>query len=858
MSDQISNSNGTAAQGPMVDFPPAGWLTNRQTAERLGIGLDTLVTPWKYRKTLKAASRTVRFPGGGRGNLYPVEVVERIVAEREAEKQAVVPAGFVDGDQAAEMLGLTRPHWNAWRSKGIIRIEHASMPGVNGLGRRKLYALADVERVRKELKAVGQLLIGVEELGPGKWLTIGEAAAVAGVAVRTWDIWSKSGRVSAGVWVKGPMGQPTQMWREDVARNARIPETGDGTWVTTEQALAILRTTKQTLPQWIREGRVPAGMPGKSNGSPAMLWRAEKLRALRAEWDARPFPPEGYVDRSGAEAALGISPGTLTLWVRHKRLDYVGELMTGPNQVSCRVYRLDLLLAARDRMKATESVEAIVPAGYVDFAGAARFLGIHPFTMNSWQRQGKVGRGKVLSVPGCGRRHVFAISDLERAKARIQADKSRPTAPEGFIELHDATAALGISPHTLYKWEQAGRLPEGRVVPIPGSNARTKIYPIADIERVRDEIRAAVANFPPPGWLTMREAAKRANVSVPVWKRWLTEGRVERWQWASRPTMARCKLFAVEDVERVVAEQGRDHDFLLEPDGRGGWRLPDGYVGRAEAAAMLGATETAFVRWQSLGWINFGRWARSPAGGGGPGRRAYDANRLAAMVAAFEARGGPRMDDADPGVARVPVFAPDGVARDALIDVADLPMVAGVRWYWAITGNDLAAAEIGCVASRLPDGRQQALRVRLLGAAPYERSRTIHLNGDRLDFRRANLLLKDASEHIHGSRKMRRTGQGQVPTSRFKGVCWKAGEGTFVANIMKDGVAHRLGRFDDEIAAAQAYDEAARELYGMLAYQNFPDGVDAWLSNEPQASQEEDAPCDSPLEAIRSAPARAA
>jgi hypothetical protein len=85
---------------------------------------------------------------------------------------------------------------------------------------------------------------------------------------------------------------------------------------------------------------------------------------------------------------------------------------------------------------------------------------------------------------------------------------------------------------------------------------------------------------------------------------------------------------------------------------------------------------------------------------------------------------------------------------------------------------------------------------------------------------------------------MRRTHLGQVPTSRFKGVSWRAGEGKWAANIMKDGVAYRLGQFDDEIAAAQAYDEAARELYGALAYQNFPDGVDAWLAaeHEPYAS----------------------
>jgi predicted site-specific integrase-resolvase len=579
---------------------------------------------------------------------------------------------------------------------------------------------------------------------------------------------------------------------------------------------------------------VPAGVPGRSNGSAATVWRAEELRALRADWDARPFPPAGYVDREGARAALGgVGYVTIDYWVRHKRLDYGGEMMARADGSWCRVYRLDLLLAARERMRAAEAVEAILPDGYVDFAGAARFLGIHPLTMNSWQRQGKVRRGEVLSVPGCGRRHVFAVADLERAKARIEADKSRPTAPDGFIDLHDATAALGISPGTLARWEQAGRLAEGRIVPIPGTGARTKIYPISDVERVREEIRAAAENFPPPGWLTLAGAARRANVSVAVWQRWLAEGRVERWQWASRPTMARCKLFPVEEVERVIAERGRDHDFLLEPDGAGRWRLPDGYVGRPEAASMLGATETAFVRWQTLGWIDFGRWARAPVGApqGVSGRRAYAVDRLASLVAAFEARGGPRVDDADPVVARVPVFAPDGVARDALIDAADLPAVAGARWYWAINLHPEAPVT-GCVATRLPDGGQQALRLRLLGVTPAERTRTKHLNGDRLDFRRANLLLKDGSQHFHGGRKMRRTGQGQAPTSRFKGVCWKAGEGKWQANIMKDGVAHRLGRFDDEIAAAQAYDEAARELYGPLAYQNFPDGVDARLERE--------------------------
>jgi hypothetical protein len=255
--------DGDDASGRGGAWPPEGWLTNRQTAERLGIGPDTLVSNWQYRETFKAAARTVRKPGGGRCNLYPADVVERIAAERKAASRAIVPDGFVDGDQAAKMLGVARQTWRAYLSQGKFSIEHRLMPGASNNGRRMLYAIGDVERVREELRASGQLFLAPEELGPGKWLTIDEAAAVAGVWPKTWDIWSKSGRVPTGVWVRGKLGQPTQMWPEKVALDARTPETGDGTWVTTEEALAILRTSRLTLPEWVRKGRVPAGVPGR-------------------------------------------------------------------------------------------------------------------------------------------------------------------------------------------------------------------------------------------------------------------------------------------------------------------------------------------------------------------------------------------------------------------------------------------------------------------------------------------------------------------------------------------------------------------------------------------------------------------
>ena len=815
-------------------WPPAGWLTNRQTAARLGVGLDTLVAPWKYRDTLKAAARTVRMPAGGRCNLYPAEVVERIAAEREAAGRAVVPDGFVDGDQAAKLLGVARQTWNAWLSNGTIRIDSASMPGAGGKSRRKVYAVGDVGRVRDDLRAAGKLCIGPDELGPGTWLTINEAAAVAGVGVKTWDTWSKAGRVPGGVWVKGGAGQPTQMWPEQAASDARVPEAGDGMWATTEESLAILRTTKEKLAEWVRERRAPAGVPGRSNGSSATLWPAAELRALRAEWDARPFPPAGYVDRAGADARLGIGAATLALWVREGRFAYEGELMTRADGSSCRVYEVARLDAAREAMKASEAAAAELPAGFIDSAGVAAFFGQHPTVINKWQRLGRLGRGDWRHTPGKQRRHVFALAELEAARARMRAEAERPVAPEGFVELHDASELLDVHVGTIRNWELGGQLAEGRTVPIPGTGARTKIYPRAEIERLREAIRAEVENVPPAGWLTMADAARRANVSVLVWKGWLADGRVERWRWANRLTRVRCKLFPVEEVDRLIVEQGRDHDFLLEPDGEGKCRLPAGYVGRAGAAAMFGVAEGTFAHWQTDGRIACGRWARAPAGApqGVSGRRAYPVDEIARLVAVFDQAGKPYVDPADPTVARVPIMSWSRTRFEALVDAADLPLIEGMRW----NRSERTDGEDAVVVRSAPSGEQVHLRRVVLGLVEAgHRHKLSHRNGDALDCRRANLVVRDPTEHCGHARK-RRSAAGVPCTSRFKGVSRAEKKRKWSAQITHYGRTRRLGYFEDEIAAAQAYDEAARELFGEHARPNFPDGVDAWLERETAAA----------------------
>lgn len=146
------------------------------------------------------------------------------------------------------------------------------------------------------------------------------------------------------------------------------------------------------------------------------------------------------------------------------------------------------------------------------------------------------------------------------------------------------------------------------------------------------------------------------------------------------------------------------------------------------------------------------------------------------------------------------------------VDAADAPMILGVgRWH--------AHARPGQIVARRTfqaDGvKRSVLLHRFLMDAPAG-VQVDHINGDPLDNRRANLRLCTGPEN----QRNRRANRGG--TSRFKCVAATARGKPWRAVIQVNGVSTILGCFHDEIAAARAYDAAARRLHGSFARLNFP------------------------------------
>ncbi len=90
-----------------------------------------------------------------------------------------------------------------------------------------------------------------------------------------------------------------------------------------------------------------------------------------------------------------------------------------------------------------------------------------------------------------------------------------------------------------------------------------------------------------------------------------------------------------------------------------------------------------------------------------------------------------------------------------------------------------------------------------------------HIDGNPLNNCRSNLRVCTRGEHLRNQKT-----RGGKKASKYKGVVWRAARNKWSANIRLDGVRKQLGCFATEEQAAEAYNIAAKKMFGEFARPN--------------------------------------
>jgi hypothetical protein len=153
----------------------------------------------------------------------------------------------------------------------------------------------------------------------------------------------------------------------------------------------------------------------------------------------------------------------------------------------------------------------------------------------------------------------------------------------------------------------------------------------------------------------------------------------------------------------------------------------------------------------------------------------------------------------------------------ALVDDEDFDWLNEMSWHCSVTNEATRHYSVDVDGKR----RWQTFRMHRVIMEAEKGEIVDHINGDRLDNRRANLRVTDRS----GNARNRKKETKRKTSSRFKGVTRKTGRrqgGKWAAQIAIDGGKISLGVHEDEEIAARIYDAAARLYFGEHARLNFP------------------------------------
>jgi hypothetical protein len=158
-------------------------------------------------------------------------------------------------------------------------------------------------------------------------------------------------------------------------------------------------------------------------------------------------------------------------------------------------------------------------------------------------------------------------------------------------------------------------------------------------------------------------------------------------------------------------------------------------------------------------------------------------------------------------MAKITLHGRSGIVGETLVDDKDYAWLNSYRWHLHPKGYATAGISDQNITGRNGQAVVMMQRV-ILGLRVGDKRQSDHRNGDKLDNRRENLRIVDHSIQMRNRRKSGAFG------SRYKGVSLRGGQ--WVSILF-------LGSFETEEAAAQAYDDAVREIFpGMPT--NFPQG----------------------------------
>jgi hypothetical protein len=147
-----------------------------------------------------------------------------------------------------------------------------------------------------------------------------------------------------------------------------------------------------------------------------------------------------------------------------------------------------------------------------------------------------------------------------------------------------------------------------------------------------------------------------------------------------------------------------------------------------------------------------------------------------------------------------------------IVDAADYDDLVQYRWLLSRNGKRFYVRRFEKVST--PEGsKQKCIYMHRQIMTPPDGMDVDHRFGDGLDNRRENLRICTRVQNSQNSRKR--------ATSKHKGV-FKTHNNKYAARIYLNGAKTHIGVYEHSEAAARAYDQKVKELFGEFANLNFP------------------------------------